>query len=45
MYLRSFTFKENAGQKIEWDSQAMKVTNMPEINQCLSRQYREGWTL
>ncbi len=34
-----------AGRKIEWDSAAMKVTNMPEINQCLSRQYRKGWTL
>jgi len=34
-----------AGQKIEWDSKAMKVTNMPEMNQHLSRKYREGWTL
>jgi len=34
-----------AGRKIEWDSKAMKVTNMPEINQHLSRQYRQGWTL
>ena len=34
-----------AGQKIEWDSAALKVTNMPEINQHLRRQYRSGWTL
>jgi len=34
-----------AGGKIQWDSKAMKVTNMPEINQHLSRQYRKGWTL
>ncbi len=34
-----------AGRKIEWDSAAMKVTNMPEINEHLRRQYRQGWTL
>ena len=34
-----------AGRKIEWDSAAMKVTNIPEINEHLRRQYRSGWTL
>jgi predicted dehydrogenase len=34
-----------AGRKIEWDSASLKVTNMPEINQHLSRKYRQGWTL
>jgi predicted dehydrogenase len=34
-----------AGQRLEWDGPAMKVTNMPEANRLLSRRYREGWTL
>lgn len=34
-----------AGRKIEWDGPAMKVTNIPEVNQHLRRQYRSGWTL
>ncbi len=34
-----------AGQKLEWDGAAMKVTNLPEANQWLRRQYREGWSL
>jgi predicted dehydrogenase len=34
-----------AGQKILWDGPAMKVTNMPEVNEHLRRNYRKGWTL
>ena len=34
-----------AGRKIMWDSAALKVTNMSEMNQHLSRKYRQGWTL
>jgi len=34
-----------AGRKIQWDSAALKVTNMPEINEHLRRKYRRGWTL
>ncbi len=34
-----------AGRKIQWDSVALKVTNMPEINEHLQRKYRSGWTL
>lgn len=34
-----------AGKKIMWDGPAMKVTNMPEINDELKRDYRQGWTL
>ncbi len=32
-----------AGRKIEYDGANMKVTNVPEANQYLSRQYRTGW--
>jgi len=31
--------------KLHWDGDAMKVTNMPEANQYLKREYRRGWTL
>jgi len=31
------------GQKIEWDAKAMRVTNCPEANQYVRREYRKGW--
>jgi len=31
--------------KLHWDGDAMKVTNLPEANQYLRREYRQGWTL
>jgi len=31
--------------KLHWDGDAMKVTNVPEANQYLRREYREGWTV
>ncbi|MBN2455079.1 MAG: Gfo/Idh/MocA family oxidoreductase [Sedimentisphaerales bacterium] len=34
-----------AGNILHWDGPNMKVTNVPEANQYLSRQYRQGWTL
>lgn len=34
-----------AAQPIEWDGVNAKVTNLPEANQFLNRQYRKGWTL
>jgi predicted dehydrogenase len=34
-----------AKTRIEWDAAAMKVTNLPEANEYLHRQYRKGWTL
>jgi hypothetical protein len=33
------------GQKLEWDSARMKVTNQPEANRFLKRTYRDGWHL
>jgi predicted dehydrogenase len=33
------------GKLLKWDGAAMKVTNMPEANDYVHRQYREGWTL
>lgn len=34
-----------AGQRVEYDYVAGRVTNLPEANQYLSKSYREGWTL
>jgi len=31
--------------KLHWDGDAMKVINMPEANQYLRREYREGWNV
>ena len=31
--------------RLHWDSENFKITNMPEANQYLKRDYREGWTL
>ncbi len=33
------------GRKLEWDGPGMRVTNMPEANSWLRREYRKGWTL
>jgi len=34
-----------AGQKLDWDAKNMKITNMPQANNMLRRNYRKGWTL
>jgi hypothetical protein len=31
--------------KLYWDPEAFQITNMPEANQYLHREYRAGWTL
>ncbi len=33
------------GQRLDWDGQNMKCTNVPEANEYVHRKYREGWTL
>ncbi len=33
------------GQRIEWDAEKLVCTNLPELNQFVHRQYRDGWTL
>ena len=32
-------------QKLCWDSENMKITNVPEANNYIHRQFRSGWTL
>ncbi len=34
-----------AGKKVEFDSQNMKITNVPAANKYLYREYRKGWEL
>jgi hypothetical protein len=34
-----------SGKKLLWDSANMKITNLPEANQYLFREYRDGWKL
>ena len=31
------------GRKVEWDGPNMKVKNIPELNQWVKREYRQGW--
>jgi hypothetical protein len=31
--------------RLLWDSPNMKITNVPEANEFLRRDYRDGWTL
>jgi predicted dehydrogenase len=33
------------GERLQWDTAAMKVTNKPEADQFVQHQYRPGWTL
>jgi predicted dehydrogenase len=33
------------GKKLLWDSPNMKITNLPEANALLRREYRQGWNL
>ena len=32
-----------AGKKVDWDGPGMKVTNLTELNQWVTRPYRKGW--
>jgi predicted dehydrogenase len=34
-----------AGNPVEWDGPNMKVTNLPELNQWVKRDYRKGWQI
>jgi hypothetical protein len=34
-----------AGKRVEYDTENMKITNYPEANKFLVREYRKGWEL
>jgi len=33
------------GQRLEWDAENLRVTNVPEANRYVRREYRKGWEL
>ena len=33
------------GRKLHWDAAQMKITNVPEANKYVRREYRQGWSL
>ncbi|MEX2173204.1 MAG: Gfo/Idh/MocA family oxidoreductase [Pirellulaceae bacterium] len=39
------TVAYRSGQRIEWDAANLKVTNSPEAQQFVHKEYRQGWTL
>lgn len=41
----NLAMRSKEGSRIEWDAKNLKSTNMPEVNQFVHREYREGWTL
>ena len=41
--LANLAQRAGVGQKLNWDGASMKVTNLPELNQWVSRPYRQGW--
>ena len=43
MLLGIVALRTGQGRKILYDGAAMSVTNIPEANQYLTRQYRDGW--
>lgn len=39
------TVAYRSGQALEWDAQHLKVTNSPEAQSLIHKEYRKGWTL
>jgi hypothetical protein len=33
------------GKRLTWDPEQMKITNLPDANKYLGREYRTGWKL
>jgi hypothetical protein len=45
MLLGVVALRAGQGQKILYDGDAMRITNVPEANQYLTREYRAGWSV
>jgi hypothetical protein len=45
MLLGVVALRAGQGKKILYDGASMKITNAPEANQFLTREYRKGWEL
>jgi len=44
-YSRKIFNENHCAPALQWDKEAMKFTNVPEANQYLTREYRDGWKL
>ncbi len=42
--LGNLALRAGAGQRVEWDGPNLRCTNRPELNACVKREYRSGWT-
>ena len=45
MLLGIVALRTGQGRKILYDGEKMQVTNIPEANQYLTREYRAGWSV
>jgi predicted dehydrogenase len=45
MLLGVIALRAGEGRKVMYDGANMRVTNVPEVNQYLTREYRAGWSL
>ncbi len=43
--LGNLALRAGPGKRVEWDGPNLKVTNLPELNRFVKREYRSGWTL
>lgn len=43
--LGCLAIKAGIGKKVQWDGQALKCTNLPELNQWVKREHRKGWEI
>jgi predicted dehydrogenase len=43
--LGNVALRSGRNQRLEWDGENMQVTNLPEANKLVRREYREGWSL
>jgi hypothetical protein len=45
MLLGIVALRAGQGRKIDYDAANMRITNVPEANQYLTREYRAGWAV
>ena len=45
MLLGIVALRAGQGRKIFYDAEKMEITNVPDANQYLTREYRAGWTV
>jgi hypothetical protein len=45
MLLGVVALRAGQGKKVLYDGEKMQITNVPEANQFLTRDFRAGWTI